>query len=332
MIPDQELPRFLKAVLEYFNNTNLDTRDEFVYRLGNGDEVPLGIDSGTTKIYSLICDNLVIYDSRVGAALGLLVRQWSEQENIHQIPDCLKFAWGDNQNNVSRGRRRRNPNAPGQNIFPYINNRGDDRRNHNIIASWLLQEVLNRDSQQGREARSDFQRLPNGQQLRALEAALFMVGYCVNPIYNTSCNAALPVNDTVAFISAEDAVARIRAMFQGAGTISVPNQRGNEFTATLQDDGISVNNLGNASILHWAVFTAVVRLLNENDGQADKGNAMEQCLGDPDLPLDSIEGYVAHEVYGKQVGDTILRRITPIAGILIAAGICVNLPGRLALA
>jgi len=45
-------------------------------------------------------------------------------------------------------------------------------------------------------------------------------------------------------------------------------------------------------------------------------------LGEPNLPIDSIEGHVAQVVYGKQTGETVFRRITPIACILIWAGVC----------
>lgn len=54
-------------------------------------------------------------------------------------------------------------------------------------------------------------------------------------------------------------------------------------------------------------------------------------LGDPGLPLSSIEGHVAHTVYGKQVGESVFRRITPIACILIWTGICKAAPGELIL-
>ena len=36
------------------------------------------MNAGFVKIYSLLCDDCVIYDGRVGAALGLLTRQFCE--------------------------------------------------------------------------------------------------------------------------------------------------------------------------------------------------------------------------------------------------------------
>ena len=34
-------------------------------------------------------------------------------------------------------------------------------------------------------------------------------------------------------------------------------------------------------------------------------------LGEEELPTNSIEGYIAKEVYGKSIGDSVFRRITP---------------------
>jgi hypothetical protein len=56
---------------------------------------------------------------------------------------------------------------------------------------------------------------------------------------------------------------------------------------------------------------------------------MNSRLGDEGLPLDSIEGHIAHVVYGKQIGDSVFRRISPIAAILVWAGICEDEPGEL---
>jgi hypothetical protein len=62
-----------------------------------------------------------------------------------------------------------------------------------------------------------------------------------------------------------------------------------------------------------------------------RSDAMQSRLGAPGLPLDSIEGHVAHVVYGRQLGDTVFSHITPIACVLIWAGVCRSEPGELAL-
>ena len=71
-----------------------------------------------------------------------------------------------------------------------------------------------------------------------------------------------------------------------------------------------------------------VELLEQLGGAARRGDAMNARLGAAGLPLDSVEGRVAQVVYGKQTGETVFRRITPIACILIWAGICDPEPGQ----
>jgi len=103
------------------------------------------------------------------------------------------------------------------------------------------------------------------------------------------------------------------------------------FQAWLTNEGIRVSNLGNQPLLPWAAFEEAVSLLAEEDGKARTGDAMKSKLGDDGLPLNSIEGRVAHRVYGRRLGDSVFRRITPIAGTLVWAGICRRERGRLVL-
>ena len=58
---------------------------------------------------------------------------------------------------------------------------------------------------------------------------------------------------------------------------------------------------------------------------------MNAKLGDTNLHTETIEGYVASTVYGKSEGDSVFRRITPIASILVWAGVCENEPNGLRL-
>lgn len=46
---------------------------------------------------------------------------------------------------------------------------------------------------------------------------------------------------------------------------------------------------------------------------------MNSKLGEKRLPLNSVEGHVAHKVYGSKEGYYVFRRITPITCILIWA-------------
>lgn len=115
-------------------------------------------------------------------------------------------------------------------------------------------------------------------------------------------------------------------------SVQVPLLRGQgSFTAELTDNGIRVDNLGNQPFLPWVVFQEAVCVLIRNDGRAKRGDAMNSKLGEPGLPLDSIEGHIASVVYGKREGESVFRRITPIACILIWAGVCKPAPGELGL-
>jgi len=103
------------------------------------------------------------------------------------------------------------------------------------------------------------------------------------------------------------------------------------FTAELTDTGIRVDNLGNQPFLPWVVFQEAICVLIRNNGRAERGNAMNYKLGESGLSMNSIEGHIGHVVYGKSEGDSVFRRITPIACILIWAGVCKAEPGELVL-
>ncbi len=111
------------------------------------------------------------------------------------------------------------------------------------------------------------------------------------------------------------------------------SQRGkNIFQARMiEDQGIIVDNLPESeALLPWEVFTETIQLLESKGGKARKGSSTAK-LGSEKLPLDSIEGHIAYKVFNKQEGDTILRRISPITGILRWARMVENKPGELVL-
>jgi hypothetical protein len=128
------------------------------------------------------------------------------------------------------------------------------------------------------------------------------------------------------------AVEAIKRKFTETGSpIKIPLLRGGSFTAKLTDEGVIVDNLGAQPFLPWAAFQEAICVLIRNGGRAKRGVAMESKLGEPGLPMDSVEGHIALVVYGKRLGDTVFRRITPIACILIWAGICEAAPNELVL-
>ena len=125
----------------------------------------------------------------------------------------------------------------------------------------------------------------------------------------------------------------IRQRFAEIGNPAViPLQRRGVFSAKLVEEGVIVDNLGNLPLLPWAAFDEAVRVIVRNGGRALRGDAMRSRLGDPGLPFDSVEGHVAHSVYGKRSGDAVFRRISPLAAILLWAGICHSKPRELVMA
>jgi len=125
----------------------------------------------------------------------------------------------------------------------------------------------------------------------------------------------------------------IRQRFRETGpTTEIALLNRGHFTATLREDGIVVSNLGNTPFLPWAVFQEAICVLLRSGGTAELGNAMDAKLGDPGLALDSIEGHIAHVVYGKNPGESVFRRRAPVAAILVWAGLCTPIAGGLSLA
>jgi hypothetical protein len=131
------------------------------------------INAGFTKIYSVLIDNFIIYDSRVGAALGLLVRKYLEAERLQNLPPSLDFSWapGREQSPMQIGLDRRNPSI---NHFQFRKFSSNIRIHwlDNIRGSWLVSTVANRTRFADDCGNSNTAS-------RRMEAALFMIGYDV---------------------------------------------------------------------------------------------------------------------------------------------------------
>lgn len=128
-------------------------------------------------------------------------------------------------------------------------------------------------------------------------------------------------------------ITKIRNKFDKEGNpAKIPLMKGNKsFVARSEEEGIYVDNLGNQPFLPWRIFSEAINCLKENGGKAKKGNAVGSRLGDLNLDLTTMEGYIANKVYGCKIGDTVFRRITPIASILSWAEICENTRGQICL-
>ena len=83
------------------------------------------------------------------------------------------------------------------------------------------------------------------------------------------------------------------------------------------ESGICFKNVkGQEKTIPWTAFFATVDILKEKDGKAIKGDATKAKLGGKELPLDSVEGYVASTVYGKKRRQTVEKNVSEIAALL----------------
>lgn len=139
-----------------------------------GENQGIHINSGFTKLYFLLIDDFIMYDGRVGAALGLMVRNFCEENDLSQIPAMLNFAYGPGRGSNGSGDRR----DPSLGRYKFAQFSFSPRRHlrDNIKASWLLKAVAD-------NTRSRFSQLsqdpPLNERLTALQSALFMIGYDV---------------------------------------------------------------------------------------------------------------------------------------------------------
>ena len=119
--------------------------------------------AGYSKIYSLMLDGFPIYDSRVACALTSLICLFCEDVRTPQVPESLRLGVL-----AGRGKQSRNPSR-GAYHFPTATKYQYTKSN--LKAAWLLNE-LSSDANAG-----EFSSVPEGRRVRALEAALFMLGY-----------------------------------------------------------------------------------------------------------------------------------------------------------
>jgi hypothetical protein len=127
------------------------------------------MNAGWTKYYALALPNFVIYDGRVGAALGFLVRRYLESphaEKANCVPERLAFLWGDGDGAT----KLRDPSRGAYKFGKLYGGRYGSKpwARVNVWANWILRDALDK-------AGATWCSGPDG--LRKLEAALFMVGY-----------------------------------------------------------------------------------------------------------------------------------------------------------
>jgi hypothetical protein len=159
----------LPNLSNYFN-ANITVLNPIIF---NDDKILVranGVDrfnAGFTKIYSLCIDNFIIYDSRVGLALCNLISQFLIANGITNIPNELHFKIPPGSSAI------RHPRLINGFAFGKTNGSISQYQICNLRSSWLFEKILQDNPN------SLFNTLPNAQRIRALEAALFMIGYSI---------------------------------------------------------------------------------------------------------------------------------------------------------
>lgn len=129
-----------------------------------------------------------------------------------------------------------------------------------------------------------------------------------------------PIKSTLSFQIKKIILERFQT---AGGSATIPLlKKGKSFEAKVTEKGIEVSNLGSSPLLTWKIFEEAIKLMESKGGTAFTGDALGAKLGDPKLPIDSIEGHIAKEIFGKEIGKSVFRRISPIRGILLWVDVC----------
>lgn len=160
----EALPAVLKLGRESLSSGRV-ILSNFRHKVADRQKKPV-MNAGWTKYYSLALPDFIIYDGRVGAAMGLLVRRYLRRKGLTVVPEKGLFPWAS-----GKGTNLRNPTLGALN-FPTLKHQGlsvmVDWAQANARAGWILMEAISRSS-------VDWVKTEDG--LRRLEAALFMLGY-----------------------------------------------------------------------------------------------------------------------------------------------------------
>lgn len=121
-----------------------------------------GYDFGLSGVYALLNGTSVIYDERLGAALGLLSRWYLERQSAPGVPACLRFMVG------AAAPYGRDPSVE---PFRFAEPRpGPEHARWTLQATWIL-DTLARDT-----AIAKILQGTRRDRLRQLEAALWVLG------------------------------------------------------------------------------------------------------------------------------------------------------------
>lgn len=145
--------------------------DEQLHRFA-GNNV-LRSDSATTKLFSLASkEQSIIYDNRVGAALGAIAKAFLIDAGIHEVPEALNFMRGD----ATKRDQKRNPS---DDTYQFqIKETGEKHALWNLRTNWIISQVV-----KNWQCPLD---VSVNSPLREIEAILFMIGYDITTIETIS--------------------------------------------------------------------------------------------------------------------------------------------------
>ncbi|NIF27662.1 hypothetical protein F3J44_14930 [Pantoea sp. Tr-811] len=136
----------------------------------DGDD--LLMNSAMTKVYTAADPgSIIMYDGRVGAALGLLARSWLSANQRTAVPAALAFRWGPNIKTAANPEETRNPSV-GDYRFASLYTQSADRDQRWATLVRLSSRIL-------RQAVGNVASRGVATTLTDWERALFMIGYDV---------------------------------------------------------------------------------------------------------------------------------------------------------
>ncbi|WP_100644036.1 hypothetical protein [Alteromonas facilis] len=168
----------VKFLLDSFDNKCIVEKLKTARRILDGNEYAieqfenghLRMDSGMTKVYSLICNASVIMDSRVAAAMTLIAERLFNREEKQELSTLQIFACGTSTTSDKKRRTINNKKVFSRVLKPA------NQAHHNIMANWLIQESVLQAELIEPSLYELWEEENRSELMRSVEAALFMIG------------------------------------------------------------------------------------------------------------------------------------------------------------